>query len=139
MKHDGLDQDGFREAMRVPASIQGDDELCCPVCHRPYVLHGINCPALSEPVPLSPPEQALADANPSTYPEILPPGQPVWPPRVGPGDHNFRPEPEDCPTIHGCAERLLQESRHVLSEPERRDERAERFSRRYTKDDGSEK
>jgi hypothetical protein len=45
----------------------------------------------TDPVTLSAPEQALADANPSTYPEILPPGQPVKPPRVGPGDHHFRP------------------------------------------------
>jgi hypothetical protein len=26
-----------------------DDELCCPQCGRPYVLHGINCPSLSLP------------------------------------------------------------------------------------------
>jgi hypothetical protein len=40
-----------------------------------------------------------AEAN-RRYGAILPPGQPVKPPRVGPGDHSLRPEPDVIDPVH---------------------------------------
>lgn len=76
-----------RESVLVVGAAERD-ELCCPTCHRPHVLHGIECPTLS-----------TASAEEAFQGAPLQPGQ-----------------PGDLPTIYGSAERLLQESRHVLSE-----------------------
>jgi hypothetical protein len=118
----------FREAMqqRQTVGIDWGSEPSYSVTHT--VSHGPDGPVLDIEleVPLSAPEQALADANPSTYPEILPPGQPVKPPRVGPGDHGLRPaEAETDPSLYRA------------QYDERPDERGERLAERHTRDDGS--
>lgn len=95
----------FREAMQR-------DELCCPNCGRPYALHGINCPTLSEPVALSAAEQALADANPSTCPEGV-------------------VDPELLQALKDGLKAAHKFRRESISE------RSERLAERHTRDDGS--
>jgi len=103
----------------------------CPACEGPTREEAF---AVADEVPFSAPEQALADANPSTYPEILPPGQPVKPPRVGPGDHELRP-PGANPFPWG----LNQTPLDIDDEPETIPDRGERLAERYTRPNGSPK
>lgn len=49
----GDQQERARGAFEVAAH-EGDAELVCPVCNRPYALHGVGCPTLSTGVDLDP-------------------------------------------------------------------------------------